>query len=218
MLTPKQAYVNDYPLQKKIKAVNKHLDIAQNFTESSRVCLDIGAHIGVFASEASFRYKMVHSFEPIPSMYKMLEENTNDINNIKAYNYVVSDNDGLVPMLENPRNTESNFVWSEDTAHLHHRKEWINEKGVDIVKMPATSIDSFAFKNVDFIKMDTEGYVLPVLRGMTETLKNNKAVLLIEIFRDIKKISNFLEDFGYDIRRQIADDYFFAKRWDGKIE
>lgn len=213
MLTPKQNYEEDYPLEAKTKIIRKDLNTADQLCTHRRVCLDIGAHIGVFATEASARYEMVHSFEPIPSLYKMLEENTRDIENVKAYNYVVSDNDELVPMLENPKNTESSFAWTDDTRDLHHRKKWINKKGIDIVEMPATSIDSFAFENVDFIKIDTEGYVLPVLRGMVETLKNNRALLLVEIFEDKDTIVEFLEDCGYVYHHFAGGkDHYFTKR------
>ena len=213
MLTPKQNYEKDYPIGAKTKIVKKDLDTAVQFCTHHRVCLDIGAHIGVFAIEASSRYEMVHSFEPIPNMYKMLEKNTKDIENVKAYNYVVSDNDELVPMLENPRNTESSFAWTGDTRNLHHRKNWINKRGIDIVEMPATTIDSFTFENVDFIKIDTEGYVLPVLRGMVETLKNNRALLLVEIFEDKDTIVEFLEDCGYVYHHFAGGkDHYFTKR------
>ena len=212
MLKPKQNYKENYPLERKIKVVRKDLDSAYTLCTNHRVCLDIGAHIGVFAIEASSRYEMVHSFEPIPNIYKMLEENTKDIENIKTYNYVVSDSNKPVPMLENPRNTESNFAWTEDTRDLHHRKKWINERGIDVVEMPATFIDSFAFENVDFIKIDTEGYVLPVLQGMVETLKNNNALLQIEISEDKDKIVKFLKKCGYVYHSFIGKkDHYFTK-------
>lgn len=42
------------------------------------------------------------------------------------------------------------------------------------------TLDSFAFTDVDYIKIDTDGFELRIILGALETLKNNDPVLVIE--------------------------------------
>jgi len=81
------------------------------------------------------------------------------------------------------------------------------------VENKTISIDNFTKKynigNVDFIKIDTDGYDLEVIKSAAETLKNNNVLgLLVEcqfhgstIDRDNKfsKISDILENFGFSV-------------------
>lgn len=76
------------------------------------------------------------------------------------------------------------------------------------------TIDSFGFTDVDFIKIDTELYLMPVLHGMKQTLINNSPVLQIEVRETgnkgkVEAELKFLTDLGYTryyIYKQ--DDYY----------
>ena len=53
-------------------------------------------------------------------------------------------------------------------------------EGIPITKSPLKTLDSFNFKNVDFIKIDVEGDEVPVLEGAVLTLNANKPLIVIE--------------------------------------
>ena len=53
-------------------------------------------------------------------------------------------------------------------------------KGIPITKSPLKTLDSFNFKNVDFIKIDVEGDEVPVLQGADLTLKTHKPLIVVE--------------------------------------
>ena len=55
------------------------------------------------------------------------------------------------------------------------------------ITVPLRTLDSFNFKNVGLIKIDTEGYEVPVLLGAERTIKENKPRLIIEVHRVYKK-------------------------------
>jgi hypothetical protein len=63
------------------------------------------------------------------------------------------------------------------------------------------TIDSFGFVNVGLIKIDTEGYEIPVLLGAKQTILKWKPRLVIEVHtpyhRQIEKIIQILKQLGY---------------------
>jgi hypothetical protein len=68
-----------------------------------------------------------------------------------------------------------------------------DEETVDI-----QSLDSFQLKNVDFIKVDVEGFEADVLEGAEETIKRCKPLILVEAFEDTRvKVENLMTNFGY---------------------
>ena len=50
----------------------------------------------------------------------------------------------------------------------------------DFLPFSAKTLDSFNFQNVDFIKIDVQGFELEVLKGAFETLKANSPIICIE--------------------------------------
>ena len=65
------------------------------------------------------------------------------------------------------------------------------------------TLDSFEFDRVDIIKIDAEGYELPVLQGAKETILRNRPWVQIEGNKSGERygrtkldIKNFLDDLG----------------------
>ena len=65
------------------------------------------------------------------------------------------------------------------------------------------TLDSFAFDSVDIIKIDAEGYELPVLQGAKETISRNRPWIQVEGNKSGERygrtkvdIKNFLSDLG----------------------
>ena len=94
------------------------------------------------------------------------------------------------------------------------------------IKVKAISIDDFVkennIKEVNFIRMDIEGYEIEAIKGMKNTLKSNANIsLLIEIhnkiFSDVKKsygpTFEFLLNNGFKPKILIAkqDEYYDIK-------
>lgn len=60
------------------------------------------------------------------------------------------------------------------------------------------SLDTFQFKNINFIKIDTDGNLLKILEGANETISNYKPLICIEIdnmYTDNKEKNNILHLF-----------------------
>jgi FkbM family methyltransferase len=65
-------------------------------------------------------------------------------------------------------------------------------------KIEIKRLDDFNL-TADLIKIDTQGYELPILRGSIETLKKNFPVLILELEnkKDLKEVELLLNPLGY---------------------
>jgi len=72
--------------------------------------------------------------------------------------------------------------------------------------VPAQTIDTIVNgRGVDFLKIDVEGAELMVLRGMTETLKRLRPIIVLELVPDLlanlgtsmEEVIAFLSSFSY---------------------
>jgi len=191
---------------KELKIVTPHLT-------NSRVCLDIGAHIGATAIKYSKIFDTVYSFEPTSYLYDLLEENTKDFKNIISFNVAVSNADGKVQIYENNKNSESNVVVHDDTLPLI-KSRLGNKFSAEPKEVTSKAIDNYKFDNVDFIKIDVERYTIPVIEGMIKTLENNSPVIQVEV-EDVASITSrtqkLLNTLGYQVYHKSKYDWFYKK-------
>lgn len=130
-------------------------------------CFDIGANRGEYtkmlrqyAPEA-----VITSFEPNPESARYIRED----HKTKLEVVAVGDRVGYVVI---------NFNIADDTQSSSYRK---NENTV-VTKVSQTSIDAHLklhkIKHVDFIKIDTEGHELAVIKGAKESLQKQRIDLI----------------------------------------
>jgi FkbM family methyltransferase len=143
----------------------------------NRTALDIGAFVGDSAVILIDFVKDVYSFEPGPSNFRKLIEvishNRNHTGKVHPVNVGLSAAAGKLPFRD---------VLSSGASFGHG--------GVDV---NITTVDSFVETQqirVGFIKCDTEGYGLPIVRGAEKTLKKYRPVVSLSVYH------NFDEFFG----------------------
>lgn len=158
--------------------------------------LDIGSNIGnhsiyfLLEREANFSY----CFEPAKDTFMILNKNMeiNQLNNrTKLYNAGVGRSSGKGSIA---------FSKEKDTAYTQVE---MNENGdVKIVGIDELNID----KKITFVKVDVEGFELDVLYGMEETLKRDKPIMMIEIWKkNYNEVLTFMKSLGYTIETIIDD-------------
>lgn len=191
----------------------KFLDkIIRNFY----TCLDIGANVGMFSlkmARLSGDEGKIISFEPSPFPFKELEENIKrfrvdnvNINNFALVSdpklkdivfYIPVDKYGIARFGYGSLKKESANFWVEDNVEE-------NDKFIKC-RVKTKTLDNFCEENkidkIDFIKIDTEGYELDVIKGGEKTIMNNLPLIQCEM-SDIgfgSKVFKNLVDFMLDL-------------------
>jgi len=140
---------------------------------NGRRVIDIGANRDVYTYWLSRIAQAVESFEPNPELAHRLARS--GIGNVTVHNVALSDKAGEAELFV-PR----------------HRKGGLDDPGGRLdpasagdnparFAVKAARLDDFAFDDVDFIKIDVEGYEERVLDGGWETIAKHRPALLIEL-------------------------------------
>ncbi|HKE60386.1 MAG TPA: FkbM family methyltransferase [Pyrinomonadaceae bacterium] len=154
-------------------------------TRPGMVALDVGADIGYYTLQLSRLVGptgQVVAFEPIPKARERLEHNisTNGCLNIVVSELALGNQDGTV-YLEDPFK-KSRLNLNKTTA------------GDEDIKVTICRLDDLAgdlkLTSVDLVKIDVEGAEHEVLRGMEQTLRRFRPLLVIEVHHQ------FLPQFG----------------------
>lgn len=150
--------------------------------------LDIGANIGnhtiFFLTKKA---KKVISFEPVKDTFDILKKNI-EINNFQ--NKVNLFNIGV-------GQTKGKAILKYYNSKNIGMSQLSSDKNGDI---PILSLDELNIEeHINFIKIDVEGFEADVIKGMTETIKRNKPLIMIEI-RDylFAEIEDILLSIGYN--------------------
>jgi FkbM family methyltransferase len=174
--------------------------------EEGDVFIDVGSHIGKYTIPAARLVGssgLVISVEPHPENYAVLVENVmlNKLTNVIALNVAAWDRECYLRL----------FI-GDSAGHSVKRNY-----GSGYIVVRALPIDliikELNVRVVDFIKIDVEGAELEVLKGLSNTLKEFKPKLIIEVSEENKdKVFKFLENYGY-IAEAIhgLDNYYFFK-------
>lgn len=146
--------------------------------------LDIGANIGytaaVFSRVVSAEYR-VYAFEPEPFNYRLLEctaRSGKSLSRIVPIQTALGEIDGSIELWENKRHHGDHRILTD-----RFRQTALTSAPIPV---PITRVDTFVAKQpgefpVRFIKVDVQGYELPVCRGMAHTLaRNPHAILALE--------------------------------------
>jgi len=181
--------------------------------------IDIGANIGynsaLFASVLTTGFK-VWAFEPDQENYRMLIKRI-----AKA-----GTQEQVVPFMEAMGAADGELpIWHNEMHHANHRvvtaqfKEHLPD-GQNITTVRARSVDSFVKQHelhpVSFIKIDVQGYELPVLTGMQDTLATNPNMTVA-----IEYDPNSISELGFkaeDLKDQLAQWFIYTLRKNGDLQ
>ncbi len=144
------------------------LDRAMGFAGRRRVALDIGAHVGFWSYHLAGLFEQVHAFEPVPRHADLFELNLRGRSNWTLHRVALGET----------RDTCRIEVPEGNTGNAH-----ITGPG----ELPMAPLDSFGLERVDFVKIDVEGYELPVVKGAVGTLTRCRPLLVIEQKRNERK-------------------------------
>jgi FkbM family methyltransferase len=138
--------------------------------------LDIGANVGLTSVYFAQLSEKVFAFEPSLGTFKNLLLNIESAKlfNIHGYQFGLG-NKNEKKILIKPSGSPSTVAHVLTTeTHSEYEQEFIQIKKLDKV------YKSIGISNVQFLKIDVEGYELDVVYGATKLLKQYKPVLVLE--------------------------------------
>lgn len=156
--------------------------------------LDIGAHIGAVSVYLSRKFERVIAFEAVPSTFDFLRRNTSELANVEPMQMAVGPVADQIYITHYPKHGQ--------LSHVIGSKE--EPKTVQLGPIPQVAIDDLDLDDVSFIKIDVEGFELPVLQGARKTIERHRPLLLVEqagndekhYGRPANEASTFLESIG----------------------
>ena len=199
---------------------NDHYQEAQrnraiSYVENWGFAIDIGANIGLWSKDLSSYFDRLVCFEPNPYCEDYLKKNIN-LDKSKINSCALGEKNEIKNLFIHPLNSgASSFVnktkigFKKDSGVIYGEfpKETLQKK-VEVKKL-----DDFNFNNIDFIKIDVQGFELSVLKGAYSTLKFNNPILCIE--EDNPSNSEtipFLENLNYVVVDVIVKEHIFKKK------
>lgn len=140
--------------------------------------VDIGAQIGSYTLYAKFLpHATFYAFEPFKQSYECLVQNVilNGINNVKLFNIALSDT----------KRDDQKFNVCKSHNGLHTLGETpLRFTDVESHIIETDTIDNIFYNNnipVHFIKIDTEGWEINVLKGGTKSIMKWRPIIQLEL-------------------------------------
>ena len=143
----------------------EHLDTALSFCSNFRNALDVGANYGIMSYHMSKRFAKVYAFEIQPAVCECLALNVNAFNldNVEIHRYGLGETDSSVNL---------NFVENKTfSTHVDMSQEG---------NIPVKALDNLNLHDIDFIKIDAEGFEPFIIKGGINLIKKYKPVILYE--------------------------------------
>ena len=157
--------------------------------------LDIGANIGNHSMmfREHFNNKII-SFEGNPLNYVLLYKNTTQLVDIKSICVGLSNKSGLTEFCYDFENFGGGGIF----PHLENK--------FSTIPVYLTTLDSFKFDDISFIKMDVENHEMQVIEGALNTIKINKPTIWIEdFFYNIDKTKSPTEYLINELNYKLID-------------
>jgi FkbM family methyltransferase len=167
-------------------------DAALEYVKRWRVCLDIGSNIGQWTRPLTKKFDSVICFEPNPNFRECFKRNITETN-VVLWPYGLSDR--------------------EHRAQQDFNSTVVKQGEGDI---QCRTLDSFGLNNLDFVKIDVDGFEVPLLEGARDTLTRNTPVINIEMKRNkrldtVKRAEAILRDLGYRYEKRTKSDEVWLK-------
>lgn len=194
---------------------------ALSFCRDFRTAVDVGAHCGLWSMQLVKRFSTLHAFEPVEahrqcfylnvpglaSKWELVDDEERQIGGcgrvgdcgVEMHACALGETPGSIRIETAPTSSGDSRIGGEGD-------------------IPLRTLGSFALRDVDFIKIDTEGYELPILRGGVETIRRDMPVIIVEQkpghaqhfgFRETEAV-DYLISLGYKTAAVMSGDYIMV--------
>lgn len=171
-----------------------------------RHCADVGGHTGLWSRPLERMFARLTAFEPVAAHRECFERNVPGCtpaagSRVQLKPFALGDREDTVSLHSGPASSGDTYV-KEGGEH----------------RAPMSKLDHFQLTGVDFIKIDTEGYELFVLKGGEQTIRRDKPCIIVEQKPNKGKqfglgdhdAVTLLKEWGYTVRKEISGDFIMS--------
>ncbi len=171
------------------------LEMAMEHVTRFRTAIDVGAHCGLWSMHLVDRFDYVEAFEPVELHREAFRMNVKG--NYALRECALGETEGSVSMYTADTSSGDTTVAGDGDIPMHRLDDLLD------------------LDDVDFIKLDCEGYELFALKGGIELIKRCKPVICVEQkpgkgkqfgLGDTDAVK-WLESIGYTLVNQYSGDY-----------
>lgn len=191
---------------------------SSQFLNNESTFVDVGGFIGSYSVILANNCKQVHAFEPCNQNFDCLNISLclNNAFNVTSHNVALG--------------SKEDFGTLFHTETVSTLRTEVKDTSVSSELVQIKTLDSYNLKNVDFMKINVEGYELEVLKGASLTLLDNNFPPFLfkcnDTYKDEKTLLfNFIKGLGYNIHTVtggtnifLASDHFLRAKPEKKEE
>lgn len=169
-----------------------------------KVVLDVGANVGQSTSVyvEKFKHAKIFSFEPFTESFEKLQLKSRINKNVACFQKALGNSSGQMKVQLQEKSTQNS---------LSTNRNKVNHAGAKTELIEVITLDEFVktkgISQIDFIKIDTEGFETEVLMGGEDIIRSGKVNLIsLEIgINDHERttfyneIHPYLTERGYDV-------------------
>jgi FkbM family methyltransferase len=184
--------------------------------DTELTCIDAGAAGGLSELKTLRRFINLVSFEPLKPQFEKLKAGNKFSNEFKSHTTLpvgLYSSKGEFPFYTAENSSMSSILEFDDKEFDIHfglcsgSAEW--KKGlspVSVERINTVSLDEFTNQRIDFLKLDTQGTELEILKGAANLLNNNKISVIktefsiIPVYKNqciFSELDNFLKAHGF---------------------
>ncbi len=146
-------------------------DLKSKINLPINIVFDVGANVGQTAIKFNYYFERatIYSFEPVEKTFNKLLHNTKYTPQVKSYQSALGDKvDSLSIKIHNDELSVLNSLKKEAQNNYNEQSETINVITGDIF------CEENKIKEIDLLKIDTEGYELEVLNGFKNMIQKSR--------------------------------------------
>lgn len=167
-----------------------------------RNAIDIGANVGLWSRDLTQSFDHVIAFEPVELFRACLTKN------VRMPNFIV-----YPTALGNENTTATMNITLGNMGHTHIDPASIGQGNIEV-----KTLDSYDFANIDYIKMDCEGFEYRVIQGAEQTIKKCRPIIVVEQKPHDAYSSDYgqyaaidlLKSWGMVVLQQVKDDWIMG--------